>query len=157
IFSFGAVCYEMLSGKRAFEGESAVEILNTVLNSDPPEFAVWRLAVPPALERIVRHCIAKAPEERFQSASDLTFALEAITGQSLPAQVAIPAKTYLRPRRTWSAFLPAAFLSGVLITFIALRATTPIEQHAAAETLFAQITKEPGAELFPSLSPDGRS
>jgi serine/threonine protein kinase len=157
IFSFGAVCYEMLCGRRAFEGNSAVETLHAVLTSDPAEFAVWRLEVPFALERIVRHCMEKAPEERFQSAWDLTFALEAISGQSSSAQAAILAKRYLRPRRVWSTFLPAAFLAGGLITFIAFRAMTPKEQHAAGETLFAQITNEPGVELFPSLSPDGRS
>ncbi|MGI8640310.1 MAG: protein kinase domain-containing protein [Pyrinomonadaceae bacterium] len=82
IFAFGAVLYEMLSGDRAFKGESAVEMLNAILKEDPPDISVTNSNVPPALERVVRHCMEKSPEERFQSARDLAFALEAVSGFS---------------------------------------------------------------------------
>lgn len=77
IFAFGAVFYEMLSGRRAFSGDSAVETMTAILKADPPEFVAG--AVPPALDRIVRRCLAKLPAQRFQSAGDVAFALEAVS------------------------------------------------------------------------------
>ena len=79
IFSFGAVLYEMVSGKRAFRGESAVETMSAILKEDPPDLAETNRNVSPALERIVRHCLEKNPAERFQSARDVAFNLEALT------------------------------------------------------------------------------
>ena len=71
IFSFGAVLYEMLTGKRAFRGESPVETLNAILKEDPPSLFESTRNVSPALERIVRRCLEKRPEERFRTAHDL--------------------------------------------------------------------------------------
>ncbi len=75
LFSFGAILYEMLSGKRAFHGETSVETMSAILKQDPPELTETARMVPPALERIVRHCLEKNPEERFQSARDVAFNL----------------------------------------------------------------------------------
>src|SRR5919199_654964 len=87
IFSLGAVLYEMLTGKRAFHGETAVETLNAILKEDPPEFsAATNRALSPALERVVWHCLEKKPERRFQSASDVAFALEALSGSAVSSQ-----------------------------------------------------------------------
>jgi Tol biopolymer transport system component len=154
IFSFGAVVYEMLSGRRAFEGESAVETLNAVLHNDPPEFATLGVEVPLALERIIRHCMEKGAEERFQSAWDLTFALEAISGQWISSPMALPARSSLLRRHTLSALVLTSFLLGTLITYFVLRALSE-EQHVPADALFTKITNEPGLKLFPSLSPEG--
>jgi hypothetical protein len=74
IFSFGAVLYEMLSGTRPFCGETSAEVMTAILREDPPEVA--NADAPPGLERLVRRCLEKGPEERFQSARDLAFALE---------------------------------------------------------------------------------
>ena len=82
IFSFGAVLYEMLTGKRAFRGESPVETLNAILKEDPPSLFESTRNVSPALERIVRRCLEKRPEERFRSAHDLAIALDAISTSS---------------------------------------------------------------------------
>ncbi len=79
IFSFGANLYEMLSGKRAFSGNSAAETMSAILNEDPPDISETNGSVSPALERVVRHCLEKNPAERFRSAHDLGFALEALT------------------------------------------------------------------------------
>jgi serine/threonine protein kinase/tetratricopeptide (TPR) repeat protein len=76
IFSLGAVLYEMLSGERAFPGESVADALSAVLTRNPPELGSLAVSVPPSLERIVTRCLEKAPGERFQSARDLAFALE---------------------------------------------------------------------------------
>src|SRR5512134_598414 len=82
IFSFGAVLYEMLTGKRAFRGESPVETLNAILKEDPPSLFESTKNVSPALERIVRRCLEKRQEERFRTAHDLAIALDAISTSS---------------------------------------------------------------------------
>ena len=82
IFSFGAILYEMVSRKRAFKADSSVETMNAIVNEEPPELADSNPQVSPGLDRIIRRCLEKAPERRFQSASDLAFALESLTGTS---------------------------------------------------------------------------
>ena len=79
IFSLGAILYETVTGQRAFRRESAVETMSAILKEDPPELAETTDRVPSPLERVVRHCLEKNPEERFQSARDLVFALEEVT------------------------------------------------------------------------------
>src|SRR3974390_2246601 len=82
IFAFGAILYEMLSGKRAFHGDSAADTMSALLKEDPPDLAETNRNVSPALERIVRHCLEKNPAERFQSARDVAFNLDALTNVS---------------------------------------------------------------------------
>ena len=79
VFALGAVFYEMLAGRRAFTGDSVVD-MSAILRTDPPEFAAG--AVPAALDRIIRRCLEKHPAQRFQSAGDVAFALEAVVGPS---------------------------------------------------------------------------
>src|SRR5512136_2295410 len=81
LFSLGSVLYEMLSGRRAFHGDSSVETLNAILKEEPPELPADR-QIPPLLDRLVRHCLEKKPEDRFQSARDLVYELEGVTGSS---------------------------------------------------------------------------
>src|SRR5260370_38618851 len=87
LFSFGAILYEMLSGKRAFHGDNSVETLNAILKQDPPEFTKADGTVPPALERIARHCLERNPEARFQSARYAVFYLTNSLGTSVSRQV----------------------------------------------------------------------
>src|SRR5882672_10885401 len=82
IFAFGAILYEMLSGRRAFRGDTSAETMTAILREEPPEISREGRPLPPALDRIVRHCLEKSPQERFQSASDVAFALEALSGIS---------------------------------------------------------------------------
>src|SRR6185295_12260939 len=79
IFSFGAILYEMLSGNRAFRGDSIAETMSAILREDPPDLSETNKTVSPALERVVRHCLEKNPAERFHSARDLAFAIEALS------------------------------------------------------------------------------
>src|SRR5215831_14659340 len=65
IFSFGVILYEMLSGRRTFAGESAIEVMNAILKEEPPELGETNAKVSPALDKIVRHCLEKRPERRF--------------------------------------------------------------------------------------------
>jgi eukaryotic-like serine/threonine-protein kinase len=96
IFAFGAVLYEMLSGVRAFRRETTAETMTAVLKDDPPELSGSLRSVSSTLERIVRRCLEKSPEQRFQSARDLSFALSALSGTetSAAARAAVAA-----PRR----------------------------------------------------------
>lgn len=76
IFSFGAILYEMLSGKKAFRKDTAADTMSAILKEEPPELSASRSTMSPALDRVVRHCLEKARERRFQSARDIAFALE---------------------------------------------------------------------------------
>ena len=92
IFSFGAVFYEMLAGRRAFRADSAVETMNAILTEEPPDFVVSESRpVPPGLDRIVRRCLEKDPSHRFQSARDLGFAIEALSAAASESQPHPPA------------------------------------------------------------------
>jgi eukaryotic-like serine/threonine-protein kinase len=82
IFSFGAILYEMLAGKRAFHGETPADTMSAILKEEPPELSETNRNVSPALERIVQHCLEKNPEGRFHSASDIAFDLEHLSGVS---------------------------------------------------------------------------
>ena len=82
IFSFGAILYEMLSGRRAFRGDSIAETMSAILREDPPDLSETNKTVSPALERVVRHCLEKNPAERFHSARDLAFAIESLSGSA---------------------------------------------------------------------------
>ena len=107
IFAFGAVLYEMATGRRAFQGETAADTMTAILTKEPPELEADAPAIQRGLERILRRCLEKMPELRFQSASDLAFALEALsTGSAatasgaaaaLAAQSARPARANLLP------------------------------------------------------------
>src|SRR6058998_2511274 len=113
IFAFGCVLYEMLSGTRAFRRNTPVESMNAVLNEEPPELSTLHPNTPAALQRIVERCLQKQPDNRFQSAQDLAFAL---------AEIASPRPAALRGRipeqRTWKR---AALVVGAVL-FIALAA-----------------------------------
>jgi hypothetical protein len=82
IFSFGVVLYELLCGQRPFIGDTAVQTMNAILTEDPPDITATARVLPPALERVVRHCLEKKADERFQSARDLAFALDALSSAS---------------------------------------------------------------------------
>ncbi len=79
IFSFGVILYEMLSGSKAFHGDSVVETMNAILKEDVPEFDNENRKIPPSFEKLMRRCLEKKPEQRFYSAHDLGFALEALS------------------------------------------------------------------------------
>ncbi len=84
LFSFGTILYEMLAGQRAFRGDTAADTITAILTKEPPDLSQTNKDVPPGLDRIVRHCLEKNPEERFESARDVAFDLEALSGVSTP-------------------------------------------------------------------------
>ena len=87
IFAFGVVMYEMATGRKAFEGESKASLAAAILTSEPPPITKIQPMTPPALERVVQRCLAKDPEDRWQTARDLTSELRWIAeaGGTLPA------------------------------------------------------------------------
>jgi serine/threonine protein kinase len=118
LFSLGVVLYEMVSGKRAFTGESGVEVMNAILKQEPPDLDA---ALPPSLDRMIRRCLEKKPEERFQSALDLAFALESISGTTSSGTQRIPEKP--RRRYAWMIALVAGARVAAL-AFVAGRRTS---------------------------------
>ena len=109
IFSFGAVLYEMLAGKRAFQGDSPAETLSAILKEQPSDLTQVVPGLTPALARIVDRCLEKKPDDRFQTAADLGFALDAISGFSSP--VIVPPR---RSRVPWRAIAAAIAVAAAI-------------------------------------------
>src|SRR5207302_707709 len=89
IFSLGAILYEMLSGTAPFRRETSVDTMSAILHQEPPVLS--KAGISPAFESLIRHCLEKNPEERFQSARDLAFDLQMISGQSASATAQVKA------------------------------------------------------------------
>jgi eukaryotic-like serine/threonine-protein kinase len=150
LFSFGTVLHEMISGKRAFKGDSSADILSAILKEEPPDVTGMNRDASPALERVVRHCLEKNPAERFQSAHDLAFNLEALTGSSkLASGIQIPPPT----TRGWR--LPAllAVVAVALgVAFLLGRTTRGLPQPE-----FHQVTFRSGTVYRARFANDGTS
>jgi Tol biopolymer transport system component len=146
IFAFGAVLYEMLSGTRAFGGDSAVETMTFILKADPPELPPG--TVHPSLDRIVRRCLEKNAAQRFQSAGDLAFALETLSSPTAP----VPAVAASKPwRRRWLPFAAGAALvaAGIAIGALAVRRPAPPVAPASFRALTFERWPVTGARFMP--------
>jgi hypothetical protein len=153
LFSFGAVLYEMLVGRRAFAGTSPADTLSAILKEDPTEDSGSGSALPPALVRLVRRSLEKAPEDRFQSARDLAFALEGATTGSQPTTAEVPPDASRRSavlRRALAAV--AVTVAGLGLVWIG-RHTVP----AAALPSFQRLTFRPGRVEAARFAPDGET
>ncbi len=155
IFAFGAVLHEMLTGRRAFQRDTAAETMTAVLKEDPPELASIAPGLPPALERVVQHCLEKRPEERFQSASDLAFDLVAHSGSVSGPRGAAASSRW----PGWLARLVAALVAAGLVFEAGRRSGRPAATatSTAMPASFIAITDDAGVESQPSLAPDGKS
>jgi hypothetical protein len=151
IFSFGAILYEMLSGRRAFHGESPAETMSAILREEPPDLSATKLRVPPGLERIVRHAIEKNPEQRFHSAHDVAFALE--TAMGTPSA---PQTFEARQKHRWSALRVG--LAAVAVA-AALGAGTLIGYRLGAPSTpqFRRLSFHRGYIESARFSPDGQT
>jgi Tol biopolymer transport system component len=156
LFSLGVVLYELLTGRRPFAGDSAVQTMNAVLTEDPPDVFGAGRAISPALAQVVSHCLEKNPEERFQSARDLSFALQAASGTTS----ATHAVTASRPSGPWMRTIVAVVggLALAVIAFLAGRMTGGGAASPAAPVVsFQQVTDRAGVETSPTLSADGKT
>ena len=152
IFAFGAVFYEMLSGHRAFARSTPPETMTAILKEDPPEFAGGPRAVAPAIDRIVRRCLEKNPPQRFQSASDIAFALEAVSGSTVSSPVvAADTGSPLWWRRV---ALGAIVAGGITIGFMAARQLTRARSDAVA---FQPMTFDQRPVTNARFMPDGQT
>lgn len=157
IFSFGAVVYELLSGQRAFAGATQADTMSAILSADPPEMIDAAHQVPPILDRLARRCLEKDPEERFQSARDIAFNLDAIAtssghGTGGVAAVEMPASPARLPRAWAAAALALGLAVGATAAWIAAART-----RVAAPTQFQQLTFRRGTITSARFSPDGET
>jgi Tol biopolymer transport system component len=165
IFSLGAVLYEMVSGQRAFPRDSAVETLNAILKEEPPELSAGSSPIAPALDRIIRHCLEKNPDERFQAARDLAFAIEALSGYSGTSAarldaIPLPERMKSRERLAWiiAGILLLVSLTAIGFTIAQLR-RAPAEAHPIrfSVSLPEKTTVTTDVEQHNlCVSPDGR-
>jgi hypothetical protein len=146
IFSFGAVLYEMLSGQRAFQGNSPVETLSAILKEQPPDLTMVVPGLSPGLARIVDRCLEKNRDDRFQSAADLRFALEAISGVSTPAAAASR-----RRRVPWKAVAAVAAVALALAAGVGIGWRRP----EPPQPRFRQLTFRRGAVQGARFAADG--
>ncbi len=165
LFAFGAVLYEMLTGQRAFRRDTPAETMTAILREDPPALGALRVDLPPALERIVRHCLEKNVNERFQTARDIAFALEALSGSG-PADTK---QTDAMPTGASAARRPGRGLIGAAMVVAALvlvglamwrwNSSREAERGNASRIAIGtvtQVTEDDGLEIGAALSPDGK-
>jgi Tol biopolymer transport system component len=154
IFAFGAILYEMLAGKRAFQKPTSPETMSAILNEDPPGISQVTANIPPALQRVVHRCLEKNPEQRFQSASDLAFALDALSETS-SASRAFPEKGGRRISEFWPIF--AVLVAAVAVVLVLSFRTRP-HPEPKHELVERQLTANPPENPISgaALSRDGK-
>lgn len=133
IFSFGAILYEMLSGKRAFRKPTSAETMTAILREDPPAVSQALPSAPPALLRVVHRCLEKNPEQRFQSASDLAFALEALSEPGSSSLAMVPESPDSRWKWVGALFVMAV-LALLLIAWWRIPSAVPVVESIAQLT-----------------------
>ncbi len=166
IFSFGVLLYEMATGERPFTGDTTVSILSAILKDTPRPVTEINPGVPRELSRVVRRCLSKDREYRYQSAKDLRNELQDLKRESESGELSSPAprpsgvaSAPTAPRTRWRRWRTAAVLAlvvaaAVLAVVWGRRASVP-QTPAAPELTFTQLTFQRGMETYPTLSPDG--
>jgi Tol biopolymer transport system component len=152
LFAFGAILYEMFSGQRAFQEDTVADTMTAILTKDPPGLTEARADVPPALERIVRHCLEKSVEERFQSARDVAFDLDTMTSASVVVPVTASMTATRRRRFWWIAAAAATALTLLAVGLFAGRKSAPI----AGVPSYQQLTFRRGTIGTAKFAPDGQ-
>jgi Tol biopolymer transport system component len=156
IFSFGAVLYEMLAGKRAFKQETSAETMTAILREEPQPLSDTGWQGPPELQRILARCLEKNVARRFQSASDLGFAIESLSGTSAGTRTVTPtAKSVPQPksRRAWLPWVIAAALLMGTVVWEMLRPTAA-PANPLEKAHFSRVTDFESVDA--AISPDGR-
>ena len=160
IFSFGAILYEMLSGRRAFHGESAAETMSAILKEDPPELSDTNKAVSPGLERLVNHCLEKNPEASFSFSARRCVCIGSTLGlccpnESITAQSFVPTASRVRQWLPWALGVVGLLLAGITITWTYF---PPANDAGSSEAMRFFIPMPEKALIFgpPTISPDGR-
>jgi len=162
IFSFGVVLYEMLSGRQAFGRETAAESMTAILKEDPPEIVASASGQSPALQRIVQHCLEKKPGERFQSARDIAFALQSLSGSAVSSGGTDAGVVARRRAQLWLAALAVAVLLCVaavlsVATVGSYRRGEKAGLRSSTEITFHQMSFRPQAIFQAAFAPDGET
>jgi eukaryotic-like serine/threonine-protein kinase len=154
IFSFGALCYEMITGRRAFQGGSTVSTLAAILTAEPAPLSRNAPDLPAEVGRIVARCLRKAPEKRWQSIADVRIALEELKQELDSGQLAGARAPVAAPRRSW---LPigAAALIAAAVTGLAIWQARPAVPSPELWGV-RRLTADAGASMFPAISHDGK-
>src|SRR5208282_1713375 len=150
----GATLYEMLAEKRPFQKPTSEDTMSAILNEDPPSISQVTTNTPLALQRVVHRCLEKSPEQRFQSASDLAFALEALSESSSSAA----ARSNEEPWRISKLWAVAAVLAAVVAVVLVLRFRTPPHPEQKHELVERQLTANPPESTVSTaaISRDGK-
>jgi Tol biopolymer transport system component len=155
IFSFGALLYEMATGKRAFDGGSQAGLIAGILEREPVSVAAVNPMTPPALERLIKKCLKKDPESRWQSVRDLADELRWISQSG--SQVGLPAVLSARRRfRFRLAWVTAAVCGLVAVVFASLWFTRPIPD-APVSRFIVKTQTDLSEVVWPRISPDGKN
>jgi len=157
IFSLGCVLHEMLTGSRAFARETAAETMTAILKEDPPEIAGSGLTAPPSLERLVRHCLEKRADERFQSARDVAFDLETILTPSDRSGASPPAMARVGESRAARHTLAVAALGVAVVLGFWLGRRSGAARTNGSEPSFARLTFGQGTVWGARFAPDGKT
>ncbi len=159
LWAFGCVLYEMATGKRAFHGRSQASLISSIMSSEPPPISQVAPLSPPGLDRLVRTCLAKDPEERVQTAHDVKLQLQGISeaGSQAGAPVPVIRRTGSRERLAWTVAAVAAL---VAVAAVALLLVTG--RSGQSRPVQLSLTPPPHGQFSPSLSavtvsPDGQS
>jgi eukaryotic-like serine/threonine-protein kinase len=154
IFAFGATLYEMATGRKAFSGSGRASLISSIMTTEPQPISTLQPMTPPALDRVVRKCLAKDPEERWQNAADLASELRWVSEGGSQTGIAAPAVSGPR-RRSWLPWAAALLLSGLAVALSSFfRAPAPAPVLRAAINLPPKTLLEPFNTAL-SLSPDG--
>jgi len=158
IFAFGAVLYEMVTGRKAFSGSSQASVISAIMREQPEPIVALQPFAPPALEQVVRTCLAKDPEERWQSARDVVKQLRWIEEGGSRAEIA-PSPAPGRRRREWAAWALAAagVAAAATVSFLSL-SRRPAAASSSVKTSILHADKSYFATpegSFMALSPDG--
>src|SRR3974390_2462650 len=140
IFAFGAILYEMVRGKRSFERPTSADTMAAILNEEPPPISALSPETPVSVERVIQRCLEKNPEQRFQSASDLAFALQALGEPSVSAPSGAHAVRKVTPRKAAPAGIIAA---GAILVLIVAALVYLLKQPAAPRiSNYVQLTHD---------------
>jgi serine/threonine protein kinase/Tol biopolymer transport system component len=153
IFAFGAILYEMLSGLRAFPGDTAMDAMTAILKEDPADLPVAARHIPPTLERIVDRCLEKSPASRFKSADDLAFALEALSPSSSKAvaRAGGTVSVFNRERIAWLALVLLIVVATITLWLRPLN-----DSPSPLLTRFEVLAPPTDSATSLAVSPDGR-